>query len=210
MIILINPNNPTGNCFPREDITAVIEAAKGKAIVVLDETYAEFKPDCSFTSELESYPHVIILRTLSKSYAMAGMRVGAILSGVPELIDTLRSKVMEIYPISLGSVEAALQILSPSVIEIAKGNIQKLIAERKRMEEYWRAQNYVTHVYPSDANFLLIEMDRPSAFTAFCKENGLIIRDFSNDPMTANCLRISIGTPEQNDMLITLAEKFYA
>lgn len=208
MIFLTNPNNPTGNTFNPVDIRAVIDAAAGKAIVVLDETYAEFKPDSSLVAELDTMPHVVILRTLSKSFALAGMRVGALISGVPALIETLIAKVMEVYPIPLASVEAALKVLSPDIMALAKDNIQKLIQERQRMEAFWKEQSFVRHVYPSDANFLLVKMDHAKAFAAHCRENGVILRDFSGDPLTPDCLRISIGTPDQNDLVIKLAEEF--
>lgn len=209
LVYLTNPNNPSGNLFDEADILSIIEAAKDKAVVVLDETYAEFTPEKSLVKRLKDFPHLIILRTLSKSFSMAGMRVGAILSGVPELIGTFKTKIMEVYPVPVGSLEAALRVFSPDVMKAAQGNIQKLIAERKRMETFWRGQSAVTHVYPSDANFLLIEMQRASEFANFCARNNVILRDFSKYPLTPDTLRISIGTPEQNDLVIDLFHKFY-
>lgn len=210
MIFLTNPNNPTGNAFAAADIREVMNMTEGKAMVILDETYAEFLADCSLTSALEDTPHLIILRTLSKSFALAGMRVGAILSGVDELIDTLRSKVMEVYPIPVGSVKAALSVFEPENMKQAKENIQKLVTERARMEMFWSTQDQVKTVFQSDANFLLVEMERASAFCDYARENGVILRDFSNDALTPNALRISIGTPEQNDIVAKLAQDFYA
>lgn len=208
LIYLTNPNNPTGNAFAPSDILEVIEAAKDKAVVILDETYAEFAPEHSLVSRLHEFPHVIILRTLSKSFALAGMRIGAILSGDSALIDTFKTKVMEVYPLTVGSVEAALKVLSPDILPLAKENILKLIDERIRMEEFWSAQDGVKHVYPSDTNFLLIEMNRASDFAKFCATHNLILRDFSKNPQTPDALRISIGTPEQNNRLIELYNSF--
>lgn len=208
LIYLTNPNNPTGNCFSENDILEVLKIAKDKAIVVLDETYAEFKPECSFVDRLDEFPHLIILRTLSKSFSMAGMRIGAILSSNPEVITTLKTKVMEVYPIPVASAEAALKVLSPDIMKIAKENIQKLLTERKRLEIFWKNQSGIRHVYQSDANFLLIEMDKATQFAKYCERNQIVLRDFSNNPLTENCLRISIGTPEQNDRVIDLYNEF--
>jgi histidinol-phosphate aminotransferase len=208
LIYITNPNNPTGNTFAKADIEEILNAASGKAIVVLDETYAEFAPQCSFADRLGEFPNLIILRTLSKSFSMAGMRVGAILSGVSDVIETLKTKVMEVYPIPQESAKAALHVLSPDILKQAKNNIQTLIGDRKKMEEFWAAQEGIIHVYPSDANFLLIEMLRASDFANYCKEHGVILRDFSKSPLTENALRISIGTPEQNDLVQSLYREF--
>ncbi|MFP4314374.1 MAG: histidinol-phosphate transaminase [Alphaproteobacteria bacterium] len=204
LVYITNPNNPTGGSFAQEDILAIIQAAKDKAIVVLDETYAEFEPQGSLVARLKDYPNLVILRTLSKSFSMAGMRVGAILSGVPELIETLKTKIMEVYPIPVACEKAALKVFEPAIMSAAQANIAALISERKRMEEFWSKQTSILHVYPSNANFLLIRMERAANFAKFCKERGVILRDFSNAPLTPDCLRISIGTPEQNERVQTL------
>lgn len=99
LLFLTSPNNPTGNNIAPADIKTVIEHAAGKCLVVLDETYAEFTDQPSFTSQISAYPHLVILRTLSKSYSLAGMRIGCALSSVPELMQIMRTKVMETYPI---------------------------------------------------------------------------------------------------------------
>jgi histidinol-phosphate aminotransferase len=210
MIYITNPNNPTGNCFEGDDILDVIKAAKDKAAVILDETYAEFKPDQSLTSRLKDFPNLIILRTLSKSFALAGMRLGAILSGQKDLMDTIRTKVMEVYPIPVASVKAGLHVLSDDIMSIAQGNIQKLIDERKRMEAFLKGIKGVRHVYPSDANFLLVEMDRANDFHAYAQDRKVILRNFANKPDTKNCLRISIGMPDHNDLVMTMIKDFYA
>lgn len=208
LIFLTNPNNPTGTLFDQADILRIINLAAGRAIVVLDETYAEFAKGSSLTQKLAEFDHLIILRTLSKSFSLAGMRVGAILSGVPDITQALRTKAMEIYPIPVASVQAALRVFDPDIMVIAKNNIEILINERKRLEEFLGAQSCVTTIYPSRANFLLVEMKDAAAFCAYAHSKNIIIRDFSSAPDTKNCMRLSIGTPEQNDMVMALMREF--
>lgn len=209
LIFLTNPNNPTGTLFDSADIMRIIEITKDRAIIILDETYAEFADGSSHVRLLQDNPHLVILRTLSKSYSMAGMRVGAILSCVPEIISALQTKVMEVYPVPLGSVNAALKVMEKDVQAIAKTNIEKLLAERVRMEKFYTTQKGVQHIYPSATNFLLVEMERASEFCAFTKSKGYILRDFSQSKGSENAVRITIGTPEQNDTLIGLFKEFY-
>jgi histidinol-phosphate aminotransferase len=210
MVFLCSPNNPTGNAFAREDLLAVIEAAHDKALVVLDETYIEFADAESFTPLLASNPHLVILRTLSKSYSMAGMRMGCLLSGDADFIALARSKAMDAYPLPRASIEAALHVTKSDIQKIARKNIDKLLAERDRVIPLWETSPHVAHIYPSDTNFLLIKMTKGSAkaFCDFAKENGVILRDFSDKAGTENCIRLSIGTPEENDLVLTLLSRF--
>jgi histidinol-phosphate aminotransferase len=207
---LTSPNNPTGGNLSPDDITAVIEHAAGKCIVVLDETYAEFTDQASFTSKFENYPHLVILRTLSKSYSLAGMRIGCAISSVPEMMQIMRTKVMETYPIARGSSEAALKVLQPEILKIARENIKKIVAERERMATFLHAQSDITHVYPSDANFLLVQMNKAREFYEFALSKGIILRDMSSAQGTENCIRLTIGTPAQNDLVMGLVKEFYS
>lgn len=209
LIYITNPNNPTGNTFDSADILEIIKAADGKAAVIVDETYAEFKENCSLIKKLEDFPHVVILRTLSKSYALAGVRIGVILSANADLIDTVRTKVMEVYPIPAPCVDAAMSALSDGNLKAAKINIQTLIAERKRMEGFLSNQSFAETLYESDTNFLLVQMSKANEFHTFAASKNVILRNFSSAPMLDNCLRISIGTPEQNDLVMNLMKEFY-
>lgn len=204
LIFMCSPNNPTGNVFAREDIEAVIEAARGNAIVVLDETYIEFSQEESFTTQIQTMPHIVILRTLSKSYSMAGMRMGSMICGDVALADLVRSKGLDAYPLPRASVDAAMHVMRPDIQDIAKENILKILDERMRVEDALRASDEVEHVYPSDTNFLLVKMKRPEALMAACAEHDIVLRDFSTKPGTEGCLRISIGTPAQNDRVLDI------
>ena len=210
LVFLCSPNNPTGNSFDHDIIADICDALEGHAVVILDETYAEFSKAGSMIDDLSSTPNLIILRTLSKSYSFAGMRMGCLLCADQEFIALVRSKGLDAYPLPRTSIEAAFHVLSPEIKAIAKKNIQKLLNERTRMEQALKKSNHVTYIYPSDANFLLIEMKKAEEFCDFAAENNIIIRNFSSKPATSNCLRLSIGTPEENDMVLDLLEKFKA
>ncbi len=208
MVFLCSPNNPTANSFSHDLISDLCEELEGHAVVILDETYAEFSEQGSMVDDLESTPNLIILRTLSKSYAFAGMRMGCILCGDKDFITMVKTKAMDAYPLPRMSIEAAFHVLSPEIKEIALGNIQKILEERKRMEHALFKYASVKHIYPSDANFILFEMDKAHEFCKFAKEHNVIIRDFSQKAGTENCLRLSIGLPAENDTVLNLLGKF--
>ncbi|MCB1783555.1 MAG: histidinol-phosphate transaminase [Alphaproteobacteria bacterium] len=208
LVFLCSPNNPTGTSFSHEVISEICEAVEGHAVVVLDETYAEFSENGSMAEDLESTPNLIILRTLSKSYAFAGMRMGCFLCGDTDFTALARAKALEAYPLPLMSIEAAFYVLSPEISALAKENIKKILAERARMAAALQESDHVVHVYPADANFLLVEMNDAKGFYNYAAAQDVILRDFSAKPGTEGCLRISIGTPEQNDIVLKLLSEF--
>ena len=208
MVYICSPNNPTGNSFDHAEIRSLCEELEGQTIVILDETYAEFSAQGSLAPHLKDHPNLIILRTLSKSYSMAGMRMGCFLSADEEFIHLVKAKALDAYPLPHESVNAALKVLSPEIKPMAEANIKRLIEERLRVESALQASDKITRVYESDANFLLVEMENAAEFIKFAAENNVILRDFSSKPLTQNCIRISIGTPEQNDTVLKLLEDF--
>ncbi len=208
LIFLCSPNNPTGDSFSHEVISEICEAVEGHAIIILDETYAEFAEQGSMTDDLDSTPNLVILRTLSKSYSFAGMRMGCILCGDTDFIDLVRIKTMDAYPLPRMSIEAAFHVLSPEIKEIAQKNIKKLLEEREVVKTALEASDHVRYVYTSDANFLLVEMADAKGFCDYAASQNIILRDFSDKIGTENCLRISIGTPEQNKLILELLKSF--
>jgi histidinol-phosphate aminotransferase len=202
LVFLCSPNNPTAGSFPKEDMLDIIKAVEGHAVVVLDEAYAEFSRQGSMVGALASHPNLIILRTLSKAYALAGIRIGAMLSADKDFIALVKEKVIDVYPLPRPSVEAALTALDQANKTQVQDNIQKMIAERDKLAEGLEKISFVKKVYPSDANFLLVEVDEPKAVVAFAAQHGFILRDFSSKPETAGCIRISPALPEQNAKLL--------
>ncbi len=208
IVYICSPNNPTGNSFDHVEILAIAAALEGDAIVIVDETYAEFSEAGSLCEDLEEMPNVIILRTLSKSYAFAGMRMGCFISGDRDFVALVKSKALDAYPLPRASIEAAFHVLSPEISAIAAENRAKLLEERDRVMEAFKASDQVVRMYPTDANFFLVEMKDAKGFWEYCNERNLILRDFSAKPLTENCLRISAGTPEENDKLLGMLGDF--
>lgn len=210
LIYLTSPNNPTGGSFPHEQILEIAKAVQGRAVVILDETYAEFSQQGSLSHALDQTPNLMILRTLSKSYALAGMRMGSILCADPHFITLFTSKVLDVYPLTVGSINAALLLEDETIQAQAKANIKILLKDRDTLKERLIEQNAVKKIYKSDANFLLVEMERAAELAQYCAQHKFYIRDVSTKPGTENCLRISIGTPEQNDLLLTHLNAFFS
>ncbi len=208
LVFLCSPNNPTGTSFSHDVIAEICDKLEGYAVIVLDEAYAEFSEQGSMAEDLQSTPNLIILRTLSKAYALAGMRMGCLLCADTDFIDMVKTKVIETYPLPRLSIEAAFHAISPEIQKITKENIAKVVEERVRLEKALSKSPQITHIYPSDANFLLIEMKDARGFCNFAEENNVVIRDFSSKPGSENCLRLTIGTPEENDIVLELLEKF--
>ena len=177
-------------------------------MVILDETYAEFAEQNSMVEDLASTPNLIILRTLSKSYAFAGMRMGCLLCADQDFVTLVKTKALDAYPLPRMSIEAAFHVMSPDVKQVAEENIQKILSERRRMEAELIQSEHIEHVFPSDANFLLIKMKHAKAFCDYAAENNLIIRDFSRKKGTEDCLRISMGTQKENDLVLNLLKNF--
>lgn len=196
IVFLCSPNNPTGNALDRGSVEAVIAQAKG--LVVLDAAYAEFSAQDSFTSEVAKYPRLVVLRTLSKAYGLAGARVGSLIAH-PDIV-ALLAKVIPPYSIPQLTIEAVLATLSAPQVAIQRERIAQVLAERERLRAALSSSPKVRKVWPSDANFLLTDFaDAPAALAA-ARDAKLLIRDMRN--VSPDSLRISVGTPEQNDRLI--------
>lgn len=208
LIFLCNPNNPTGTAFAPKDILRICNETEGHAAIILDETYAEFSKVGSLSDALVKTPNLIILRTLSKSYALAGARMGTLLCGDSDFIQLIRAKSLDAYPLPTSSIKAALKVMEPENLKQAKENIQTLVTERDRLRAAFKASKFVEHIYPSDANFLLIRMKNAKGFIEFCAAENIVLRDFTDKPMTQNGVRISPDLPKNNDRLIELLKIF--
>jgi histidinol-phosphate aminotransferase len=200
LVFVCAPNNPTGNDAERGAVTRLLEAAAGRALVVIDEAYVEFAGRLSFANLLPEHPHLVILRTLSKAHGLAGARVGALLAGA-EIVALLR-KIIPPYAVAQPTIEAALRALSPPSLAVCRQRVATLLAERERVATGLRDAPNVRRVWPSAANYLLVEFhDADLAFTRACAER-LLVRDFRRQPGLETALRLSIGTPEQNTRLL--------
>ena len=200
LVYLCSPNNPTANLLDAAALEEICKALDGKAIVVIDEAYIEWSRSLSLTRWLSRFPTLAILRTLSKAHALAGARLGALLAH-PELIE-LAKRVIPPYALAQPTVEAALRALDPAELPAAHARLEGLLAEREYLGRGLSASPLVDRVWPSDANFLLIDCRDADRFMSNTLAGGLIVRDLRAHPALPRSLRVSVGTCEQNDALL--------
>ena len=193
LLFICCPNNPTGNSFPREQLLRIISAFKG--IVIIDEAYIDFSSGSSLIPELDSHPNLIILQTFSKAWGMAGLRVG--LAFASPYIIRLFSNVK--YPYNINGLT---QEIVAKLIETARPRTDETVSERERTAKAMAGYRGILKVYPSDANFILVKCTDPKGLYKSLIENRIIVRDRSGVKGCEGCLRITIGTPEDNDRLL--------
>jgi histidinol-phosphate aminotransferase len=199
LVFLCSPNNPTGALLEQAAIETICEQLSNQALVVVDEAYVEFARGESFAAQLDRFPNLVVLRTLSKAYALAGARCGALLAH-PDIVSLL-ANVITPYALPTQTIEAVLKFTDREHRAAAAQRIVTILSERARLSEQLLRLPLVRRVWKSDANFLLIECVDTQRVLGAAKAAGLIIREPSS-PALAQCLRISVGTPEQNDRLL--------
>lgn len=200
VVYMCSPNNPTGNLINPDDIRALLDMTAGKALVVADEAYIEFCPQATLAGWLKDYPHLVILRTLSKAFALAGLRCGFTLANKP-VIDLLM-KVIAPYPLATPVADVAAQALSDQGLALMREHALQLNDNRSWLLEQLPQIACVEAVFPSETNYILARFtDSPKVFKALWDE-GIILRDQNKNPGLAGCLRISIGTREECERLI--------
>ena len=195
-IFLCSPNNPSGNSFRREDILTLLQSFTG--LVVIDEAYIDFSTQKSLVSDLSSYSNLIITQTLSKAYGLAGIRLGICIAS-EEIINIL-NKIKPPYNINSLTQERAISALEDW--DTTQRQITQLIAERKGLFAQLEKISFVEKVYPSDANFLLVRVDDANKRYAQLIQNNIVVRNRSKQVGCENCLRFSVGTPRENQILI--------
>jgi histidinol-phosphate aminotransferase len=196
IIFLCSPNNPTGNLLSSEKIELIIERFNG--LVVIDEAYIDFANDPGFAPSLSRYPNLVVLQTFSKAWGLAGLRLGMCLAST-EIIQVL-NKIK--YPYNINTVTQQLvqeALEHPSRKEMW---VNTIITERKKLKEELRKLTEVINVYPSDANFLLIKMNKAKDVYKQLLQKGIVVRDRSSAIQCKDCLRITIGTEQENEILI--------
>lgn len=195
IIFLCSPNNPTGNSFSDESIIKILNNFKG--LVVLDEAYIDFSANKSWLNELNDFPNLIITQTLSKAYAMAGLRIGILYASKP--IIAVLNKIKPPYNVNILSQEAAEKKLLQSTL---KAQVRKILVEKEKLVSALKATKFIKKVFPSDANFILVKVDEATYRYQQFLENGVVVRNRSNQPLCGNCLRITVGNKEENERLM--------
>lgn len=200
LVFLCSPNNPTANLLDLDSLQAVCAGLDGKAMVVIDEAYIEWSRSASLACWLDRFDNLVILRTLSKAHALAGARLGAMLAS-PELIEIAR-RVIPPYALTQSTIEAALRALQPAELAASQLRRDSLLAEREYLRRGLEISPLVHKVWPSDANFLLVDCHDVERFMKHSMAGGTIVRDLRAYPALPRAVRVSIGTHEANSTLL--------
>lgn len=202
IIFLCSPNNPTGNSLNKIDVEIILNNYFG--LIVMDEAYINFSRFRSFTRELNDYPNICVLQTLSKAWGLAALRVG--IAFASEAIVQIMNKIKPPYNINQASQELALKALE----EVKQVNemIREIVKQREDLIQLLSELSIVETIYPSDANFLLVKVSDAKGIYNFLLERGIVVRDRSKVELCEGCLRITIGTPEENNKLIKELKDF--
>ena len=205
LLFICSPNNPTGNKLNRTDIYSLIESFK-TGFVIIDEAYIDFSDEPSFIQELAKYPQVIVMQTLSKAYGLASLRLGMAFAH-PTIIGLL-NKIKPPYNIGGATQEVVIKALANTAFK--ENAVALLLAERKRLFESLGKIPGVIHIYPSDANFILVRFKKSNELFSYLISEKLITRNRSTVTLCEDSIRITIGLSEENDKLVDLISKFYA
>jgi histidinol-phosphate aminotransferase len=200
LVFVCTPNNPSGGSVPTARIRDLAKALAGRALVVVDEAYAEFSDSPSLAAKLVEFPNLVVLRTLSKAYGLAGARLGVLIAS-PEIIGLIR-RIMAPYPVPTPCLAAALAAFAPEASAARAEHLAATRAERARLAAALGAHPRVRRVWPSDANFVAFRVDDASAVWRQLLDRGVIVRDVSHYLGLADCLRVSVGTPTENDAFL--------
>ncbi|MBK8503063.1 MAG: histidinol-phosphate transaminase [Saprospiraceae bacterium] len=197
LLFICSPNNPTGNLINHEQVSEVLQFFKG--ILVLDEAYIDFAEEGSWLTRLDDHPNLVILQTFSKAWGLAGIRLG--LAFAPKAIIDLMNKVKPPYNINLLTQQAALQAIKDHVQD-KNDQVDEIIFEKTRLAAILNDRPEVLKVYESDANFLLVKFVDPIGVFKHLRADGIVVRDRTKTPLCQGCLRITIGTPHENNLVI--------
>ncbi|MCS2150056.1 histidinol-phosphate transaminase [Scandinavium manionii] len=200
VVYVCSPNNPTGQIINPQDFRVLLEMTRGKALVVADEAYIEFCPQATLTSWIAEYPHLVVLRTLSKAFALAGLRCGFTLAS--EEVIALLMKVIAPYPLSTPVADIAAQALSPSGINAMRDRVAQILEERQYLIAQLRDIACVEQVFDSETNYILVRLTASSAVFKSLWDQGIILRDQNKQPSLSGCLRITIGTRDESQRVI--------
>ncbi len=201
LVFLCSPNNPSGNSLEKEAVLEVMSRFQG--IVVLDEAYVDFAPEKSMLPQLDAFPNLVILQTFSKAWGMAGIRLGMAFAA-PEIISVL-SKIKYPYNLNILTQQKALELIDNSTQ--IESWVKQIIQERENMSKMLLKFPFVVKVFPSEANFILVKMHDARGIYEFLREKGVIVRDRSRVFLCEDSLRITIGTPDENNQLINMLKE---
>lgn len=205
LVFVCSPNNPTGNLVNTTDMRQLLQLTAGKALVVADEAYIEFCPQATLVELFKEFPHLVILRTLSKAFALAGLRCGFTLAS--STIINLLLKVIAPYPLPTPVADIAAQALSEEGLAQMRARVEEINRNRRFLVNKLMHCDCVDQVFDSQANYLLVHVIDSAQVFKTLWDKGTILRDQNNMPGLAGCLRITVGTLSECEYLIDLLEE---
>lgn len=200
MMFICSPNNPTGNLIKKESIIRILKSFKG--IVVVDEAYIDFAEKGSVLSEINNYPNLVVLQTFSKAWGLAGIRLGMAFANL-EIIEVL-NKIK--YPYNINQLTSEFAFKAIERVEQKNQMIEVILAERTNLIKRLESLEMVEKVYPTDANFILVKVQDANEIYGHLVKKGIIVRNRNNVALCENCLRITVGNPQENNELIKQLE----
>lgn len=200
LVFICSPNNPSGNLIAREAVLKILDTFKG--IVVVDEAYEDFSKEASWNSEIENYPQLVVMQTFSKAWGLAGLRVG--MAFAQKEILNYMNKVKPPYNISIINQKAVYEALQK--IDNFSTNLNEILEQRTTLESELQQFSFVKKIYPSDANFLLVEVKEADRLYQYLVDQKIIIRN--RNKVVANCVRITVGNAEENKKLLEALNQF--
>lgn len=200
LVFLCSPGNPTGGAVSLARIEALVQALNGRALLVVDEAYAEYSAEPSAIGLLPAYENLVVLRTLSKAHALAAARIGCLIAR-PELVKVLRN-CQAPYPLPTPSVALALAALTPEARQATAQRVALTVRERERLWQALQGSPWLRHVYDSQGNYLLVRCIDADVVLARLLAVGVVVRDMRSMPQLDDAVRISVGSPEENDAVI--------
>lgn len=202
IVWICSPNNPSGNLVKRKAILDILNNFGG--LVVVDEAYIDFADELSFTQELDKYPNLVVLQTFSKAWGLASLRLGMCFAS--EEIIRILNKIKPPYNLS----GATQQLLFEAIDYVEKKNqlVEDILTERKHLSTNLSTLPLVKKIYPSDANFLLVQFDDAAAVMQYLLEEKIVVRDRSKVLLCEGCLRLTVGTAQENQILLEALKSF--
>jgi histidinol-phosphate aminotransferase len=202
ILFICSPNNPTGNNMNREDVEMLLNNFPG--IIIIDEAYINYSNQKTFIQELTEYPNLIVMQTLSKAWGLAALRLGLCYASM-DIIDVF-NKVKPPYNVNKASQQLAVDALANTTQ--VNDWIKEVVAQKEMLIKELAAFPFIGYIYPSDANFFLMKVKDADNLYKYLSDNGVIVRNRSKEVNCENCLRVTIGTPNENQQLINLLKSY--
>lgn len=206
LVFLTSPNNPTGNLIGRAELERVLSACEDQALVVLDEAYIEFSTAESACELVSQWPQLVVLRTLSKAWAAAGIRCGTVVADATVI--KLLQRVIAPYPLTTTTIDAALQATSKQAEKRQRQLTRTIRAGKTELLKFLRKCDWALALWPGEANFILLQVADASGLVAWCAAEEIRIRDFSSQKQLQGCVRLTIGSRHEMQKLMTVLQAY--